>query len=228
MARPQASSLSPYTLLGALALVLLAGMSLFVFLKELDQYSRGILNDIDGFEHWIDPIHETPLSSNGQIDLLSGCIFALESWKTNFQSKTDIAKVARNCADESQRILAINPNLSEAHYLKAYTAFIEDDFDVAVEYLAQAQETAPTDQWLAVRRVGLAQKMLPGEPNIDHYDLQNDLGLLIASNRGLDTATQLYIKHPQLRDMIVASTETLSDNDRVRFLSRLRSAVARR
>ena len=70
--------------------------------------------------------------------------------------------------------------------------------------------------------------MLPGEPNIEHYALQNDLGLLIASNRGLETATQLYIKYPQLRDMIVASTEKLSDRDRVRFLSKLKSSVARR
>lgn len=228
MARRQAGSLSPYTLLGAMALALLAGMSFYIFLKELDQYSRGILNDLEGFDHWIDPTHETPLSSNGQIDLLSGCIFALESWKTRFQSQTDIAKVARNCADESERILGFNPNLSEAHYLKAYTAYIEDDYDLAVEFLARAQETAPTDQWLAVRRVGLAQIMQPGEPNIEHYDLQNDLGLLIASNQGLDTAARLYIKHPQLRDMIIASTETLSDRDRVRFLSRLKSAVARR
>mgnify|MGYP001568471995 FL=1 len=228
MARRQAGSLSPYTLMGALALALLAGMSFFIFLKELDQYSRGILDDRQGFEHWIDPNHQTPLSNNGQIDLLSGCIFALESWKTRFQSQTDIAKVARNCADESARILAFNPMLSEAHYLRAYTAFIEDDIDDATKHLALAQSSAPTDQWLAVRRVGLAQLMLPGEPNIDHYDLQNDLGLLIASNRGLDTTTRLYIKHPQLRDMIVASTEKLSDRDRVRFLSKLKSSVARR
>ena len=228
MARRQAGSLSPYTLLGALALALLAGMSFFIFLKELDQYSRGILNDLDGFQHWVDPQHETPLSSNGQIDLLTGCMFALESWKTRFQSQADILTVARNCAAESEKILAFNPNLSEAHYLRAYTAFLEDDFDEAVEYLARSQETAPTDQWLAVRRVGLAQNMLPGEPNIELYNLQNDLGLLIASNRGLDTATRLYIRHPQLRDMIVASTENLSDRDRVRFLSGLKSAVARR
>ena len=99
--------------------------------------------------------------------------------------------------------------------------------DQAVSSLAAAQATAPTDQWLAVRRVNLAQAMFPGEVEINEYDLQNDLGLLIASNRGLNTATRLYIKYPQLREMIVASTEELSDSARLRFLNQLKSSVAR-
>lgn len=110
----------------------------------------------------------------------------------------------------------------------AYTSFLEGSQSDAVSQLAAAQKTAPTDQWLAVRRVRLAQSMLPGEANIDHYNLQDDLGLLIASNRGLNTAATLYIKYPQLRDMIIASTENLRDSDRARFLSRLKNEVARR
>ena len=88
-----------------------------------------------------------------------------------------------------------------------------------------AQSGAPSDQWLAVRRVNLAQKLWPGEVKVGAYDLQNDLGLLIASNLGLDTATRLYIRYPQLREMIVNSTEQLDDRARVRFLNRLKRQV---
>jgi hypothetical protein len=227
MVQRPTGSLSPYSLVGALVLALLAGVSFFIFTKELDQYSRGVLGDTEGFQHWLDPQHEMPLSINGQVDLLSGCIFALESWKTRFRSNDDISLVAQNCATEAERIAGVNPNLSEAHYLLAYTSFLKGAQSDAIGYLAVAQKTAPTDQWLAVRRVRLAQSMLPGEVNIEHYNLQNDLGLLIASNRGLDTAASLYIKYPQLRDMIIASTEDLRDSDRARFLSRLKNAVAR-
>ena len=228
MAGRAAGSISPYMLVGALALALFAGMSFFLFFKELDQYSRGMLDETEGFEHWFDPDHDLPLSTNGQIDLLSGCIFALESWKTRFRSQEDIKTVAENCKIEATNVIGFNPHLSEAHYLIAYTNYLEGSLDQAVEALSAAQKTAPTDQWLAVRRVNLAQAMFPGHDIIDRYNRQNDLGLLIASNRGLDTATRLYIKYPDLREMIVASTEGLSDSARLRFLNKLKSAVARR
>lgn len=228
MVRQASGGLSPYTLTGALALALFTGMSFFLFVKELDQYSRGLLDETEGFEHWLDPDHDLPLSSNGQIDLLSGCIFALESWKTRFRSQDDISIVVENCSLEANRILGFNPHLSEAHYLNAYTSYLGGANDQAVTSLAAAQRTAPTDQWLAVRRVNLSQSMFPGEAEIAEYNLQNDLGLLIASNRGLDTATRLYIKYPQLREMIVASTENLSDSARLRFLNKLQRSVARR
>lgn len=228
MARRPAGSLSPYTLLGALALAMFAGMSALLFVRELDQYQRGILDDDAGFVHWLEPDHELPLSATGQIDLLSGCVFALESWKTRFQSEENIMQVAQNCATEAVRILGFNDKLSEAHYLLAYTASLEGDVDRAISHLADAQQTAPRDQWLAVRRVNLSQVLLPGEPQIEGYDLQSDLGLLIASNRGLGTATRLYIKYPQLRELIVASTEELSDQDRVRFLNNLTRQVSNR
>lgn len=228
MVQRASGGLSPYTLMGALALALFTGMSFFLFIKELDQYSRGLLDETEAFEHWLAPDHDLPLSTNGQIDLLSGCVFALESWKTKFRSKEDTSKVVENCATEANRVLGFNPHLSEAHYLIAYTSYLRESEDQAVHSLAAAQQTAPTDQWLAVRRVNLAQAMFPGEPEIAEYNLQNDLGLLIASNRGLDTATRLYIKYPQLREMIVASTENLSDSARLRFLNKLQSSVARR
>lgn len=94
MVQRPTGSLSPFTLAGALVMALLTGVSFFIFTKELDQYSRGVLGDAEGFDHWLDPDQELPLSINGQVDLLSGCIFALESWKTRFRSKEDIAIVA--------------------------------------------------------------------------------------------------------------------------------------
>lgn len=227
MARRPAGKLSPYSLLGALGLALFAGMSALLFTRELDQYQRGILNDVEGFEHWLAPDHALPLSINGQVELLTGCVFALESWKTQFQSSRDVNQVAQNCAAEARRILGFNNKLSEAHYLLAYTANLESDASRAIAHLADAQANAPSDQWLAVRRVNLAQAILPGEPQIQGYDLQSDLGLLIASEQGLSTATRLYIRYPQLRDMIVDSTAELSDQDRVRFLNTLRRQVNR-
>ncbi len=211
----------------AVLLAALMALSANLFSREFDQYMRGILSDSDGFEHWTNPDHEDVFSANAQIDLLSGCVFALESWKTAFQAKDAVLNVAKKCADEADNILAMNPQLSEAHYLKAYHAYLIGDEDAVRASLGGAQSTAPTDQWLAVRRVNLSQKLWPGEPLVGDYDLQSDLGLLIASNHGLDTATRLYIRYPSLRELIVLSTEELEDQDRLRFLNRLKSAVAR-
>lgn len=202
-------------------------VSVNLFLREHDQFMRGILNDTDGFTHWSAPDHADVITVNAQIELLTGCIFALESWKTTFQARDAVLTVAQNCVDEADRILAFNAELSEAHYLKAYQGYLQGDEALAKAELGQAQLAAPTDQWLAVRRVNLSQRMWPGEPIVGDYDLKSDLGLLIASNRGLDTATRLYIKHESLRDMIVEATEPLDDNDRVRFLNRLKRAVRR-
>lgn len=211
----------------AILLATLMALSANLFTREFDQFMRGILSDSDGFQHWTAPDHEDVLSSNGQIDLLTGCIFALESWKTAFQAKDAVLNVAKNCADEADSVLEMNAQLSEAHYLKAYHAYLTGDESAVRSYLGGAQVTAPTDQWLAVRRVNLSQKLWPGEHLVGDYDLKSDLGLLIASNHGLDTATRLYIRYPSLRELIVQSTEELDDQDRQRFLNRLKTAVAR-
>lgn len=217
---------SPFIkLLVALVLAGLTAVSALLLVRELEQFARGIQPDSEAFEHWSAPDHRPVVSSNGHVDLLTGCIFALESWKTAFQPRDAVLTVARNCAAEADRILIRNAQLSEAYYLKAYLGYLEEDPAAAQENLARGQITAPSDQWLAVRRVNLAQKLWPGEPEIGAYNLQSDLGLLIASNRGLDTATQLYIRYPSLRDLIVEATAPLPDRDRIRFLSRVKRAV---
>jgi len=221
-------SSSPFIkLLVALVLAGLTTISGMLFVRELEQFFRGIQPDSEAFEHWTAPDHRPIVSSNGHVDLLTGCIFALESWKTAFQARDAVLTVARNCASEGDRILTYNAQLSEAYYLKAYLGYLETDLTAVQDNLARAQITAPSDQWLAVRRVNLAQKLWPGEPAIGAYNLQSDLGLLIASNRGLETATQLYIRHPSLRDMIVEATAPLPDRDRIRFLSRVKRAVGK-
>ena len=212
-------------LFGAFFLAVLTATSGYFFVREYDQSLRGVLPDSEAFTHWSKPDHVLPLSGVGQTNLLTGCIFALESWKTAFQSRNAVMTVARNCQAEADRVLTMHPSLSEAHYLRAYVAFLEGNPEQAQTELSLAQSGAPSDQWLAVRRVNLAQKLWPGEVKVGAYDLQNDLGLLIASNLGLDTATRLYIRYPQLREMIVNSTEQLDDRARVRFLNRLKRQV---
>jgi len=214
-------------LAAALIALIFAGVGVHVFLREYDQALRGILPDDAAFSHWSAPDHVSPYSGDGLVDLLTGCIFGLESWKTAFQSHEAVLTVASNCEAEADHALRQHPTLSEAHYLRAYAAYVRDEPEAVRAELALAQQGAPSDQWLAVRRVNLAQKLWPGEAVVGAYSLQNDLGLLIASNNGLNTATRLYIKHPQLREMIVASTEPLDDADRLRFLNRLRREVRR-
>lgn len=214
-------------LLSALAALLLAALAAHVFSREVAQSLRGILSDDAAFEHWSAPDHVSPYSGDGLVDLLTGCIFGLESWKTAFQSRQAVLTVAENCEAEADHALRQHPTLSEAHYLRAYAAYLRNDPETVRRELAQAQRGAPSDQWLAVRRVNLAQKLWPGEAIVGAYALQDDLGLLIASNDGLSVATRLYIRHPQLREMIVASTEPLDDAARLRFLNRLRREVSR-
>lgn len=227
MNQGRTGAFSVFRLVAAAVLLGLTAVSAFLFVREAEQFKRGFLSDSEAFLHWSDPEHRKVITTNAQIELLTGCIYALESWKTAFEARDAVLTVARNCAEEADGILAYNAQLSEAYFLKAYNAFLlEDDAQVRVQ-LAQAQATAPTDQWLAVRRVNLAQKLWPGEPSIGAYDLKHDLGLLIASNNGLDTATRLYIRYPSLRDLIIEATEPLNDADRVRFLNRLTRAVRR-
>lgn len=223
--RTGASSIPTFII--AAILFCVTALSVNLYFREHDQYMRGFLNDTDGFAHWSAPDHADVITVNAQIELLSGCIFALESWKTTFQARDAILTVAQNCVDEADRILAFNSQLSEAHYLKAYQGFLLEDEARVRSELGLAQQVAPTDQWLAVRRVNLSQKLWPGVAEIGAYDLKSDLGLLIASNNGLDTATRLYIKHPSLRELIIEATEPLEDSDRVRFLNRLKRAVRR-
>lgn len=131
--------------------------------------------------------------------------------------------VANSCLTSAQQALSGAPSLSYGHFVAAIAHFALDDTDAALLALERSQSLGPNEQWIAERRVSLAER---------HYDdLQNyartghlaDLALLAQSRRGIRTIAARYVANPDFRERVTAVVETLPVEIQRRFVSIVRA-----
>jgi hypothetical protein len=133
--------------------------------------------------------------------------------------------VARWCAGAAARFAAAAPSYGYAWYVAALMAADRGDADGFASSLARSYLTAPSEQWLAERRVALAEAN-PDEMTPDLLALHDrDLALLVRSKRGIATIVQRYVATPAFRDRISRVVGTLPNEEQSRFVAQLAREV---
>lgn len=132
------------------------------------------------------------------------------------------------CADVATQYAASAPTYGYAWYVAALMAADRQDTPALVEDLARSYSTAPNEEWLAERRVALAEAHL-GDLGPDLTAAHDrDLALLVQSKRGIADIARRYVAVPEFRERIGDIVATLSQQDQARFVDTLRGQVAAR
>ena len=140
------------------------------------------------------------------------------------QVRIDMVPHCRTVADE---IAASAPTTSMAWFVGARASTQLDDWPGFNDRLLRSQLTGPTEQWIAERRVALA------EDNYDRLDErtragnERDLRMLIGSLSGIYALTRRYLDDPAFRERITAIVESMPEASQARFLSVLRRQIQR-
>lgn len=131
--------------------------------------------------------------------------------------------VAISCLETAQYALSGAPSLSYGHFVASIAHFALGNAEPALLALERSQALGPNEQWIAERRVGLAEV---------HYDALGDyagaghladLGLLAQSRRGIRSIAARYVANPQFRERVTAVVETLPVEIQRRFVSIVRT-----
>ncbi len=212
-------------LLGGLS-ALLAGGALTLALREtawvLDLPEIGQ----PGVAYWSRPHELPPLSSRLEIAVGNSCIYALTGWELGFFDQDTQRGVAQNCADFAAAVQAGGRATAEDELIEALAAWQQGEADATAAGLQRAQNLAPADQWLALRRLSLARKIYGQDPRLitDDY-LLAELRPLVVTDSGLTEIARLYVDYAAMRETLIVLAERMTDVERARFLRALRREV---
>ena len=163
-------------------------------------------------------IHPAP-SIQSQMGYLFNCQVALTSLSGRAQPTAARQQLAQKCLDGSDIITKSSPTFSAAWQMGALAAATLEDWPGMNWRLRQAYETGPNEQWLAERRIDLAQSQA-GELDPDlppYYD--RDLTLLLLDDNGRRFLVPRYHALADIRARIDALLPRLPAENRTRFES---------
>lgn len=159
--------------------------------------------------------------------VLDACLEGLRGVYGRMQPRASRAAVATNCVDQADAIAAEVPSFAYAYYVGALASAELGDVAGFNSRLLISQMTGPTEQWLAELRVDLAEDNFTAlAPDVLSRH-EADLRLLVVSGRGIASISNRYVRQPEFRARIAAIVESLSEEDQVRFVDRVRAAAAR-
>lgn len=164
-----------------------------------------------------DTIHPAP-SIQSQLGYLFNCQVALTSLSGRAQPTSARQQIAQKCRDGADVITKASPTFSAAWQTGALAAASMEDWTGMNWRLRQSYATGRNEQWLAERRIDLAQAhtdqldadLLPS------YD--RDLMLLLVMDGGRQFLAPRYHALADIRARIDPLLPALTEADRTRFL----------
>jgi hypothetical protein len=115
------------------------------------------------------------------------------------------------------------PSHSYGYYIEALARFALGEADMAVAALERSQAVGPNEQWLAERRVGVAETHYAALEAYAGTGHLADLALLAQSRRGIRSIAARYVANPDFRERVTAVVETLPDEIQQRFVAVVRA-----
>lgn len=165
-----------------------------------------------------DTIHPAP-SIQSQLGYLFNCQVALTSLSGRAQPAPARQRAAEKCRDGSDMITNSSPTFSAAWQMGALAAATMEDWPGMNWRLRQAYETGPNEQWLAERRIDLAQTHVEQlDPDLlPRHD--RDLILLLLDDNGRRFLAPRYHALADMRARIDTVLPSLPVDNRTRFES---------
>ena len=208
------------------AAVALLVLSVWALKGDFTSYIESGGTDSAFFERLSHSPPEQPTSLSGTEALLMRCEAVLSPAVASKYSEAERLFVALHCRDLARGSIQAMPSYAYGWYSLALFSYLSTDHQAAMEALEQAQIAGRNEQWLAERRVRLAENLfasLNGPVLAGH---EADLTLLARSNRGVRSIARRYVENEGFRERITAIVETLPQADQARFLRSVRSAIA--
>jgi hypothetical protein len=130
------------------------------------------------------------------------------------------------CGQIAANFVSASPAYGYGWYVTAAIAAESGDQAHFLEALKQSYTTSPAEQWLAERRVALVESHLDWlDPTLLH-DHEQDLAMLVQTQRGIRAIARRYVAVPAFRDRITNVVLTLPDADQRRFLTSIKQQIA--
>ncbi|WP_108395684.1 hypothetical protein [Devosia submarina] len=214
--------------LAAFGIVLL-GLSAWAFAQEGKTYLLHANTAVTSIA-LRSPADPTGLGVATRNEVLRACERTLRSEKS-FElmvlSSIKFEDLAQKCADIAEGIAADAPTFSFAWAIAARAAAVAGDWPKMNQYLKASQQTAPNQQWIGRLRFEIADIHYEhlNEASRPLYD--QDLAMLIKSNKGIPYIARQYVGDVGFRSRITAVLQDMSEADQRRYISTLRRMLPR-
>lgn len=221
---PERPTLVPAVMMSAA--MVLVGSSVALAFAELAPLYELSTSDQERFELFSGPTVALPVAATSRADQVQSCYRLSAGIYARAQPTDRRERLLRGCVSMGMDAVASTPTMGIAWAIAgALSGELNDNSAFNRDFL-NAHRVAPTEQWQAEFRVALIE---------DHFSLadedlkraeQEDLALLIQSERGIRSIAARWVDVPDFRDRVTSVAETLSATDQRRFLSEVQHAAS--
>jgi len=223
-----AKSSLPYYQSWALAILSLALIASGAFMarNEAAAFFWGAGTPDEQFLGLADAQIITPASIQGSRMASSICLEALSSVRSRISREDDRAVARNKCLSLLQNLVIAMPSNGHAWFVGAFLYFQAEDFENGNRWLLMAQRTSPNEQWIAEARVALAEDNLDKLTPITRDRHEQDLRLLVQSQRGIHSIARRYVENAGFRERITDIVDTLEPATQQHFVNIVRAAAS--
>jgi hypothetical protein len=152
---------------------------------------------------------------------------AMGSLEMRYLDAQRSAAIGPACLALADELVADAPTFSYAWYVGARASTLAGDWTGFNDRLLRSQLSGPNEQWIAERRAALAEDNLARLSDLARSAHDDDLRMLVRSDRGIATIATRYVSDAAFRDRITAIVETMTPPDQQRFIGSVRNALSR-
>ncbi len=168
------------------------------------------------------------IASRGE--LLFSCQTTLRSEKSlelRYMPDTSFNELVALCREVAENIAKASPNFSLAWALAADAAKHQLDWAAMNEFLFASQHSGPNEQWIARYRFQIANDVLASLTPETRKSYDQDMRLMILSNKGTPYMAQQYLLDPSFRERLGAILAEMEEFEQRRFVQTLHSMLVR-
>ena len=167
------------------------------------------------------PVFESSLSNTSQTFQMRNCDDYLSSVVGPLFGQTALENVAVSCEKRASEILAVAPNAAVAHLVRADALAIIGQPDEAFAAYERSYELAPSEGWLATRRMRLAFRL--GAAALGDA-AANDARLMVESGIYRPYLVDFYQSNPAHREWMASALDGADPGSLRTFLRLVRQA----
>lgn len=195
------------------------------FYTEYKYALSGFSGPSPSFEALGRELPDIPKSSRARLDVLNSCLVEMQGVDYRLRPRRERDALDQTCANFATATIGADLELAEAWTVLAKVHLARGQTQEAIAAIATSHDSAPSNQWLAAKRVEMSRQLFQAGVEINFVHFTDDVGIMLASRRGIQAVVDLYIAVPALRETIVSATRGLDPESRSRFLNRLRSTM---
>jgi hypothetical protein len=203
--------------------LILGSSGAYLVAREIAPFNFSFVPRSEIFERLTNEPVPVPPSTFGTNVALEICDQTMTRLSFYLAPTARMSAVANSCIETARTSISQMPSHSYGYYIEALARFALGEADMAVAALERSQAVGPNEQWLAERRVGVAETHYAALEAYAGTGHLADLALLAQSRRGIRSIAARYVANPEFRERVTAVVETLPDDIQQRFVAVVRA-----